>query len=548
MQTPAPSRQSMTGRLVKLGTTEPVVRARIVLARTGGQLEDYKTSVSDDAGAFTFRDLSPGTYRLFAEREGFIRTEHGQRGANPTGVPITLISGQDVQDVVVAIIPAGVITGRVLDNDRNPVRRVWVRALKAIYRDGQRNFNVVDHAETNDLGEYRVFGLSPGLYFVSAIPRERPRIMDDSYIVPVVPSIANYNQSTIITPGREILAAGGIDPAALSNERYLTVYHPGTTEAVSAVPIELRPGATVTGIDLPTVSVRTVRVRGQVINGVTGQPAQDASVTVVPLGQSGGVNVASTRVSMGAFELAAVPSGNYTLRAQSTTAERLFAGVPIVVGNRDLENIALMMQPGVNVPGRITIEGGATELDSANRPRFSLNLLPGYSALPQPDGTFSIPGVQTGDYALRVNFGVTPAFVKSAKFGPADASNGIRIESDLQGKQLEIVVSLNPGTLNVLVVDDRQRPVQGVAVAAVPDAPRRHRSELFRTATTDAAGRARIQGLWPGDYKLFAAEDIEAGAWQDPGVIRVYENRGELLQVREGATQTITLKVIPSGN
>ena len=81
-------------------------------------------------------------------------------------------------------------------------------------------------------------------------------------------------------------------------------------------------------------------------------------------------------------------------------------------------------------------------------------------------------------------------------------------------------------------------------VIAVPDAARRNQSQAYRTATTDADGRARIDGLMPGEYILFASESVEAGDWQDPAVLQRYERRGTVVRFRESATETITLRSI----
>jgi hypothetical protein len=95
------------------------------------------------------------------------------------------------------------------------------------------------------------------------------------------------------------------------------------------------------------------------------------------------------------------------------------------------------------------------------------------------------------------------------------------------------------------VVDASQRPVAGVIVAAVPEGTRRNRSDLYRTATSDAAGRVRIEGVVPGDYKLFASGELEAAAWQDPDIVRTLESRGTAVRVAGEETLEIVLREIP---
>jgi hypothetical protein len=405
---------------------------------------------------------------------------------------------------------------------------------------------MVDYAETNDLGEYRLFGLSPGFYFVSAIPRERPRIEGDRYVVPVIPSNANNNQSVIRTDVAGVLATGSLDPAAFARDTYMTTYYSGTTDPGLATPVNLQPGTTALGIDLSLSSVPTVRVRGKVINGPTGQPLQSASINLEPVAQTGDGVTASTQANAGSFELSGVPAGSYYLSGTGGgPAQRLFARVLISVADHDLENLSVILQPGKTLTGRMVIQGGPPSATPGG-PRVALVLNPGYSLPPQgPEGRFVVRDVRDGDYTLRL-LAPPNAFIKEARFGAVNALDGIHVEGDLQGQQLEIVVSYNTASVEALVVDDRQRPAAGVVLMAIPDAARRNRSDLYRSATTDASGRARLQGLSPGDYKLFAAEGIDVSSWQDPSLIRTFENRGELIHLSEGANTTAIVKLIPA--
>jgi hypothetical protein len=92
----------------------------------GGSIEDYQTTTTDEMGRVTFSSLPAGSYRIHAERQGYLRGESGRRTAAGVGAPVALADGQRAQ-AVVTMIPTGVITGRVLENGA-PVRNVWVRA------------------------------------------------------------------------------------------------------------------------------------------------------------------------------------------------------------------------------------------------------------------------------------------------------------------------------------------------------------------------------------------------------------------------------------
>src|SRR5262245_22625113 len=122
------SHASLQGRVIRFGTNEPVMHARIVLGKVGGQVEDYRTVMSEEDGAVELRDLSSGSYRLYAQRDGYVASEYGQRTLssslnpmNPLGVAITVTEGQELRDMVITMMPLGTIAGRVTDDNRSPI-------------------------------------------------------------------------------------------------------------------------------------------------------------------------------------------------------------------------------------------------------------------------------------------------------------------------------------------------------------------------------------------------------------------------------------------
>jgi hypothetical protein len=114
-------------------------------------------------------------------------------------------------------------------------------------------------------------------------------------------------------------------------------------------------------------------------------------------------------------------------------------------------------------------------------------------------------------------------YVKTARFAGDDVYNsGLRIEGDPRG-QLEIVLGATPGSLDAVTVDEKQMPEAGVTVALVPDPSQVKRIDMYRNATSDASGKVHWDGVIPGDYKIYAWEDIESGAWADPEFMRNFE-------------------------
>src|SRR5215831_19633279 len=168
-------RASVSGYILKMGSGEPLAKTTVTISPFNGGSSQSYTATTSAQGQFSFQNLDPGQYRLSATRSGFVRMEYGARSPNRPGLPVTLSPGQRLTNIVLQLMPAGTITGRVFDRDGEPLANVNVEALKYSYQEGQRVMDVVQTARTNDLGEYRLFWIQPGQYFVSATPPEGQR-------------------------------------------------------------------------------------------------------------------------------------------------------------------------------------------------------------------------------------------------------------------------------------------------------------------------------------------------------------------------------------
>jgi hypothetical protein len=331
-----------------------------------------------------------------------------------------------------------------------------------------------------------------------------------------------------------------------------------------AVTVELTSGASATGIDLQLTNnrVRTYHVRG-VITGVNGQPSANTEIRVVSRVPGPNVTIAGTRSAAdGSFDIEGVFPGSYLL-TESTGVGVL----PIEVGNADVE-VSLAVSNGWNINGRIVMEGAAPAADAnargiqvrlsrdpdivgmqAGGPRFNP---------PSTDAGFMVGGVGPGDYRVSVlpmlnqtgadipdpTGARLSAYVKSIRLGNADVlAGGLHLWGPPTGA-LEIVVAWNGGAIEGRVVDDRRSAVANAVVVLAPDAANRLRRDLYKTARTDQTGRFQLNAVAPGDYSLFAWDDVEPGAWLNADYMRSYESRGRFVRVGENGNETVELNVM----
>jgi Carboxypeptidase regulatory-like domain len=541
-QTPsAQAPASIAGFVVKLGTNEPLSKAVVTLNGTEGRGQMYSASTSTD-GRFLLDKIPPGKYRLAANRSGYVRYEFGARGPNRRGLDITVGAGQRMTQIMMPLSPAATITGRVFDRDGEPLAYVTVQAMKYVYQDGERVLNVAQTAVTNDLGEYRLFWLQPGQYFVSTTYDSSPQ------------------RGGFGGPGRPIfLGPRGGNPGiesveATEDQARIPIYYPGTPDPQAAAPINLQTGTLFSGVDLTVAAVHTFTVRGQVISGATGQPIANVNVVLEPRQRPGSrgpiMRSRANGANRGSFEIGGIVPGSYDLVAISNDRNnRMSARVPVDVSGSDIQNVSVVLTPGFAVPGHLIVEGPAqdpTRIRITLRPSASGMQFGG--AIPaapvQADGTFTLQ--QVGQDIYRMNWNGLPRgfYVKAARLGAVDVlKDGLKLERQ-PTVPLEVVISSDTGTVDATVVTDKQEPSINTTFVLVPSPDLRFRNDLYRMGATDAMGRLHLDGVPPGDYKAFAWEEVENGAWQDADFIQPFEDRGKPIRVSANSAANLELRVI----
>jgi hypothetical protein len=519
---------------------------------------------TDDQGKFQITDLDPGTYRLFAARNGFARMEYGQKLINRPGTVLNLTAGQSMKDVAFRLTPAGTVTGRIVDELGEPLPGLTVQILRSTYdQNGKRTLQPVSTAKTNDLGEYRVYFVPPGRYFVAALAAAPS--FDAILAAAANPGGGGANSNEVVAPG------------------YVQTYFPNTTDYTRAVPIEVVPGSEINAIHFTMVRQQRYHVKGRVVDVTTGQPPQGAQLTLSPrnsavaqnpldsiLGAAGGGN--NYNSADGTFDVRDIAPGSYWLQTlavgtppagtNQTPATAVAAAIgsimtaiqPLDVSGADVENLTIPVGGGITIPGRIQTEGTLPPAFSYDRLALSLNPTNGVVsfgslmqiARPASDGAFSLEKVSAGEYRFAIQ-GLPPAmYVKSARFDQTDVlASGFTL-SDKSPGALQVIVSANAGQIDGNVLDKDSKPVKGIPTVLIPDR-NRDRRDVYKIVQTDQNGHFNMVGVTPGDYKLFAWEDIEPFSYFDPDVLKQFEDQGKSIHISESAKELpVEVRLIPA--
>ena len=545
---PAVSSGRIAGRVLGADNGRPIIRALVGL--TAPELPGGRSVLTDNSGAFEFIGLPAGRYTLTASKAGYVRLSFGQRRPLQAGTPLQLGDGQDLKAVDFRLPRGSAITGHVYDESGDPLPGAAVRAGRYQYGQGMRQLVPAGTAQTDDRGEYRVWGLNPGEYYISAIAR-------NPGVPPGRGSAAPMGPGAVLRWGRGAPPADGRDD--LDHEAYAPTYFPGVPSVNEARPVTVGLASEVTGIDFNVLLVRASRISGQVTNA-DGSPASAGNVNLIPEGARGrnggplGGSFGSRIQDGGAFSLANVPPGRYVLRARGD-GPRLrdgdyvppqFALLPLTV-NGDIDDLHVALGMGATISGTVTFQGSrSTQPPQVNQFRIIASLVdrsemgPNSTARIEQDGTFLLVGVPAGALWLRAqapgNWSLKSAVVDGRdtidapfEVGAGDKITGVDVT--FTDRQSEII-----GT----VTDTQGLAATEYTVLAFPTDSTlwRPQARQIVTARPDQTGTFQLRGLPPGDYYVATIDPAEQGEWFEPAFLE--QHRGGATRVRLGDAEVRT--------
>ena len=514
---------TLRGRVYARATGAPLKRAQLTLV-PASRPADRVEATTDEQGAYEFRNLEHGSYTLRCTRNGYVRVSYGQKGPNQPPVRLTVRPGQELKGLDFHLIRGGVISGRVVDEEGEPLSKVQVQVLARQYLRGQVRLIPRGRDSSDDRGEYRVFDLSPGRYYVQA----------------VLPSFGNQDS--------------GIAP----------VFYPNALRAEDAQRISVGEGGEAPRVDIRMEKVPTFSVSGKVLDLVTGRPVTSGGVTVQAEDAARGMFFSFDRIrGGGSFRLAGLLPGRYQLIA---FVERPGSGpgrLPIAklfdLRDANIENMVVTVGPGVTVQGRIVTKGGEVSADGL---RAMLVAKAGNSPLPfgggnslvNEDLNFEFPNVQPGEYDINVSPPQDPQDMAAAgSEGPpqntsfyvsevsANGKNvveqGLTINENAPVSDLEVVLDFTGGTVTGLLRDEDEQPISGARVALLSTDPEKRSSErYFRSGAADQDGQYKISAIIPGNYLLLAWPELNVARVRDPELLAQLEEHGVSVIVDKSAT------------
>jgi hypothetical protein len=533
-ETPPKGTAVIKGQVRSDGTGAPVRRAQVramsMEARGGG------VTNTDGNGNFEIKDLPAGRYTVSVMKGGFAQAQFGQRRPGDMGTPIELADGQTAEKVNFVLTRGGVISGTVVDDGGEPMAGAQVAAMLFQFMQGSRRLVPArsdgSTDRTDDKGNFRLFGLPPGDYFISATNRTN-----------------------------NFMAAG---MTSTEQDGFAPTYYPGTPNVTEATRITVKGGQEINGANIPMIVARLARVRGRALNS-RGEPAAGTMAMLSPADPFATMMMTGMNNAMigadGTFEFANVAPGRYNLNVrasgmQNPNAE--FAVLPVTVTNEDIDNVIITTYTGA-------VARGVVVTDDGSPPPFRPEQVQVFAAMFEPGPMFMPPGQNriNDDYTFEMtglfdrrrfnaSAGMGAAsgwYLKAVLFDGQDITDsGAEFVPGRTYDGLQIVFTQKTTDLSGLLTDDRGKPVLDATVIVFPANRDRwnYLSRYIRTMRPDTNGRFTTKNLPPAeDYLIIAVQNLEQGQGSDPEFLTRAREEAKAFSLNEGETKTVDVRLSP---
>lgn len=550
----------IAGTVVTTGAA-PRPLARVLVTVSGPALKTSQTVITDDLGRFAFRNLPTGRFTVIASRPPYVKTSYGAKRPGRPGTPIDLAAGQHLANITIPLARGAAITGVVRSPAGEPMPGVVVGVTPLdVQLDSPGNPVVTD-----DRGVYRAFGLVPGRYVVRAGGTDRTATsvsqFTDAEMDAILAKLRQRPSSAAPqTPQPGAATSAPPATAAAAAFSFAPIYFPGTTDPDAAETLTLAEGEERSGVDIDIQLVRISSVAGRVM---TPDGAMPGSITLT-LNRVSQRRLETENFIMpsaanldatGRFRFQNVVPGRYRVAARampaSAAAGVMWAAADVTVGVDDVSNVALTLQAGLRLSGRLVFDARAMTPPDLSSIRLRLVEVNGATSwVPtgagRAGGEFDIPGILPGAYTMASPVTESGWLLRSVVVGGRDIMD-VPLEIGATGDVTGAVVTFT----------DKHTELSGVLQTAAnipaPDyfivvvsadrtfwRPGARRVQFARPSTD---GRFVLRDLPAGDYVIAAVTDMDASDLADASFMASLVGSGVKVTLGEGETKTQDLKI-----
>lgn len=519
------------------------VRGTVIYSDTGRPLRNAKVAlyynepiatqlhgITDWRGRFVIAGIPAGRYLLVVEARGILAPQAVRTSPRPK-IPQLSLSGErnlftelvvngtdSVDNVKIHAVRGGVITGRVVTDDDQPLPNAEIKLLR---RENGKWLPVKSAWDVYQMHRKDLFTDPNGVYRIAGLPA-------GDYLV-------RASESSLETDGHPV------PDDVYKSGSFMMAYHPSATTVEEAQAITVVEGSESTGIDIRLPDRTPYSIAGRVF-GPENEPGFYARIRVERRDEleyvDSDFDVTTYGGLDGSWRIPGVPAGDYVItvsgpinaEAKENTAmlgvapKRL--NIRVVEGDVVVPDIKLGL--GATVSGKMTLDGkpfigseeffprlllagaGAFEPQSASNPMSSpdrYSNMGGTSV--REDGSFSIASLAAGKYWFAMSSVTAKKFyLKSLTRKGVDLTQApIELNDDTVLNDVVVALASDFATIEgelTLSEGQAKRSLRDAVVVLAPanDATRRIAPELH-TVQPDVAGKFNFTCA-PGEYFVVA--------------------------------------------
>ena len=512
----------LRGRVVASDSGQPLRKAQVRVSSP--ELRENRLATTDANGKYEFKELPAGRYNLSVSKGSYVSLQFGQTRPFEPGKPLEIQDAQTIEKVDFSLPRGSVVTGRIVDEFGEPATDVMVTLQRYQNMSGRRRLVPSGRpSTTNDIGEFRLFAIPPGQYYLSA-------------------SMRNAQMS----------------PFDSSDDRsgYAPTYFPGTPNVAEAQRVTVGVGQTITDLAMALIPTKLARVSGSAVDS-RGR-AMSGMVMALPRGADmiGSMMMQPGQIRPdGTFQINGVAAGTYTLQANfgNSGPDSESASVDVTVNGEDVNDVHLVGAKPSAVTGRLVVDPAAAQTLRPSTMRVGMTPVQtdgivfntSGPAMVNDDLTFEAKA-RPGQMRLQVNPLPAGWGIRAVRYRATDVTDsGLDIRPNEDVGDVEIELTNRMPEVSGQVTNARGAIVKDYTVVVFPEDRERwtNNPRYVRSGRPDQDGRYKITSLPPGSYLIVALDQVEQGEWMDPDFLERMRPKASAFGIAEGETKSFDLKL-----
>lgn len=502
------SKEDIRGAVIDADSGAPVESAVVHLEWIISSGDEFEQTTTDANGHFEFGEIPKAQYKIRAEKSGYVSLF---ANSSPIRIPD---SGSEVR---LPLVRACAITGRVFDPQGEPKRGLKIVAMSRRLAGPQSRLQTEGvTVRSDDRGEFRLYGLRPGVYTLALLPA------DDSNLANAPP-----------------------------------MYFPGVTDVGRAEFFQLHSGDTYSDAEMFLPAMRTQQLQGTVVGIPAEWGERSVGVSLLSVSEIGNPFQSVFADKEGHFLFPLVPLGSYRLLARGPVIARGRSGptlgshprqgvVSVDVTESEGAPVTISILPGVDVKLKSSLDAANT-LSTACFANAAISLTPVDPALAFASLRMTLSrevsivhDVPVGEYTVHIESRDNPCVLQEVAFGE---QRGPTLDINNENETLALILTTSTGNVSGRVVGKDGSPKAAIQVILAPsDEVLLETSDShIRTTQSDQDGSFTLNQVPPGAYRILAVTLANASKYLAPFSWEEYHVPE--IQIRGGTTVKAELKI-----